>query len=325
MKRREFISLIVGATAWPLGARAQQPAMPVIGFLSPVPAAEAISHLIAAFRRGLAEAGFQEGENLATEYRFTNFKPELMQQATSDLVRRKVDVIYAHTPEGGRAARNATTSIPIVGGDLESDPIAMGYVKSLAHPGGNFTGIFLDLPELSAKQVGLLKEIIPRLSRIAIFGSPGLNEAQFAAAKTAVQALRLESEIIEVRSPDDLQGALAAATTKHAEAGILLSSPLMFVYSKHIAELAIAQRLPLISLFTEFPKAAGLMAYGPNVADINRRGGNYVGKILHGAKPNELPIQRPEKFELVINLKTAEALGLSIPSVLLATADEVIE
>src|SRR5271155_5275390 len=134
MKRREFISLIVGATAWPLEARARQPAVPVVAFLSPAPAAEAISHLIAAFRRGLAEAGFHEGENLAIEYRFTNFKPELMQQAASDVVRRKVNVIYTHTPEGGAAARNATTSIPIVGGDLESDPIAMGYVKSLARP-----------------------------------------------------------------------------------------------------------------------------------------------------------------------------------------------
>jgi putative tryptophan/tyrosine transport system substrate-binding protein len=325
MKRREFISLIVGATAWPLGARAQQPAMPVIGFLNPVPSSEGIPHLLAAFRRGLAEAGFREGENLAIEYRFTNFKPELMQQAASDVVRRKVNIIFAATPEAGAAARNATTSIPIVGVDLESDPVAMGYVKSLARPGGNFTGIFLDLPELSAKQVGLLKEIIPRLSRIAIFGIPGLNEAQFAAAKTAVQALGLESATIEVRSPDDLEGALAAATTKHAEAGVLLSSPLMFVYLKQIGELALAKRLPLIFLVAEFPKAGGFIAYGPNVAEIFRRGGDYVGKILHGAKPNDLPIQRPEKFELVINLKTAEALGLSIPPVLLATADEVIE
>ena len=152
MRRREFISLIAGATAWPLMARSEQ--MPVIAFLSPVPAAEAISHLIAAFRQGLAEAGFHEGENVAIDYRFTNFKPELMQQAASDVVRRNVNVIYVHTPEGGAAARSATTSIPIVGGDLESDPIAMGYVKSLARPGGNFTGIFLDLPELSAKRVG---------------------------------------------------------------------------------------------------------------------------------------------------------------------------
>ena len=186
MRRREFIALVGGAAVWPLYARAQQPAMPVVAFLSPVPSADAIPHLIAAFRRGLAEAGFQEGENVAIEYRFTNFKPELMQQAASDVVRRKVNVIYTHTPEGGAAARSATTSIPIVGGDLESDPIAMGYVKSLARPGGNFTGIFLDLPELSAKQVGLLTEINPRLSRVAVFGIPGLNDAQFAAAKTAV-------------------------------------------------------------------------------------------------------------------------------------------
>jgi putative ABC transport system substrate-binding protein len=323
MRRREFITLIAGATVWPLTARAEQ--MPVIAFLSPVPTAEAIEHLIAAFRRGLAEAGFHEGENVAIEYRFTNFKPELMQQAASDVVQRKVNVIYVHTPEGGAAARSATTTIPIIGGDLESDPIAMGYVKSLAHPGGNFTGIFLDLPELSAKQVGLLKEIVPRLSRIAIFGIPGLNEAQFTATKTAAQALRLESEIIEVRSPDELEGALVAATTKHAEAGILLSSPLMFVFSKQIGERAIAQRLPLITLFAEFPKVGGLMAYGPNIADINRRLGGYVGKILHGAKPSDLPIQRPDKFDLVINLKTAAALGVDVPSQLQQLADEVIE
>ena len=178
---------------------------------------------------------------------------------------------------------------------------------------------------MSAKQVGLLKEIIPRLSRIAIFGVPGLNEAQFAAAKTAVQALGLESEIIEVRSPDDLEGFLAAATTKHAEAGIVLSSPLMFVYLKQIGEFALAKRLPLISLFAEFPKSGGLIAYGPNVAEIFRQGGEYTAKILRGAKPSELPIQRPGRFDLVINLKTAAALGISVPPVLLATADEVIE
>jgi putative tryptophan/tyrosine transport system substrate-binding protein len=152
MRRREFISLLVGATAFPLRARAEQ--MPVIGFLNDVPAAEAIPHLIAAFRRGLAEAGFQEGKNLAIEYRFTNFKPELMQQAASDVVRRKVNVIFAATPEAGAAARNATTSIPIVGVDLESDPLAMGYVKSLARPGGNFTGMFLDLSGVECETGG---------------------------------------------------------------------------------------------------------------------------------------------------------------------------
>src|SRR5215831_1746773 len=284
--------------------------MPVIGFLAPLPAAEVMPDLIAAFQRGLAEAGFQEGKNLAIEYRFTNFKPELMQQAASDVVRSKVNVIFAATPEAGAAARNATTSIPIVGVDLESDPLAMGYVKSLARPGGNFTGMFLDLPELSGKQIGLLKEIVPRLSHIAVFGIPGLNAAQFAATETVVRALALEAEVMEVRVADDLVHALETARTKHVEAGVLLSSPLVYASSKQISKLAIAKGLPLISLFGEFPKAGGLIAYGPKQGEIFRRSGEYIGKVLHGAKPSDLPIQRPEKFDLVINLKTADALGI---------------
>jgi putative tryptophan/tyrosine transport system substrate-binding protein len=180
-------------------------------------------------------------------------------------------------------------------------------------------------PELSGKQIGLLKEIVPRLSRIAIFGIPGLNAAQFAATETAVRALALEAEIMEVRVADDFEQALEAARTRHVEAGILLSSPLVFVASKQIGELAIAKRLPLISLFDVFPKSGGLISYGPNVAEIFRRSGDYVGKILHGAKPSELPIQRPERFDLVINLKTATALGLDVPTQLQQLADEVIE
>ena len=290
----------------------------------PVPGG-ALPHLVAAFRRGLAEEGYVEGKNLAIEYRFTNFRPELMQEAASDLVRLKVNVIFAATPEAVAAARSATSSIPTVALDLESDPLAMGYIKSLARPGGNFTGMFLDLPELSGKQVGLLKEIVPRLSHIAIFGIPGLNAAQFAAAAAAVQTVGVEAEIIEVQVPDDWGRALEAAKTRQVEAGILLSSPLVFVSSKQIGELALANQLPLISLFAEFPKAGGFIAYGPNVAAIFQRSGEYVGKILQGAKPSDLPIQRPEKFDLVINLKTAEALGVSVPAALLATADEVIE
>jgi putative tryptophan/tyrosine transport system substrate-binding protein len=326
MRRREFISVIAGATAWPLAARAEQPAMPVIGLLSPnLAAAEAIQHLLAAFRRGLAEAGYVEGKNLAIEYRFTGFKPELMPEAARDLVRLNVNVIFAVVPDAVAAARNATARIPIVALDLESDPVAKGYVKSLARPGGNMTGMFLDIPELSGKQLGLLKEIVPRLSRIAISGIPGLNAPQFAATETAARALAVETEIIEVRVADDFERALEAATTRHVEAGILLSSPLVFGFSKQIGELALAKRLPLISLFAEFPKSGGFIAYGPNVGEMFRRCADYVGKILHGAKPSDLPVQRPERFDLVINLKIAEALGLSVPSVLLATADEVVE
>jgi putative tryptophan/tyrosine transport system substrate-binding protein len=326
MRRREFISAIAGAAIWPLRAPAEQPAMPVIGVLAPVPA-EKIPHVLAAFRRGLAEAGYVEGKNLAIEYRFANitFRPELMPEVAGDLVRLNVKVIFSAAPEAVAAVRNATTSIPIVALDLESDPVAKGYVQSLARPGGNMTGTFLDIPELSGKQVGLLKEIVPRLSRIAIFGIPGLNAPQFAATETAVRALALEAEIMEVRVADDFERALEAARAKHAEAGILLSSPLVFLSSRQIGELAIAKRLPLISLFGEFPKAGGFMAYGPNLGDLFRRCGDYVAKILRGAKPSGLPIQRPERFDLVINLKTAEALGISVPPVLLATADEVIE
>jgi putative tryptophan/tyrosine transport system substrate-binding protein len=326
MRRREFISVMAGAAVWPLGARAERPAMPVIGSLIISPAAdEGTLRALAAFRRGLAEAGYVEGKNLAIEYRFANFRPELIPELAANLVRLNTQVIFAGAPEAVAAVRNATTSIPIVAIDLESDPVAKGYVKSLARPGGNMTGMFLDIPELSGKQVGLLKETVPRLSRIAIFGIPGLNAAQFAATETAARALALEAEVMEVRVANDFERALEAARTKHAEAGVLLSSPLVFVSSRQIGELAMAKRFPLISLFGEFPKAGGFIAYGPNLGDLFRRCGDYVAKILHGARPSDLPLQRPERFDLVINLKTAQALGISVPAVLLATADEVIE
>jgi putative ABC transport system substrate-binding protein len=297
--------------------------MPVVGFLNAAPVI--VPHLLAAFRQGLAEEGYVEGKNLAIENRFTNFRPELMPGAVGDLVRLKVNVIFAVAPEAVAAARNATSNIPIVGVDLESDPLAMGYIKSLARPGGNLTGIFLDLPELSGKQIGLLKEIVPQLSHIAVFGIPGLNAAQFAATAAAVKTAAVEAEIIEVQVPDDWGRALEAAKAKQVEAGILLSSPLVWNSSKQIGELALANRMPLISLFGEFPRSGGLISYGPNVGEIFRKGGDYVAKILHGAKPSDLPIQRPERFDLVINLKTAAALGLDMPPQLQQLADEVIE
>ena len=208
---------------------------------------------------------------------------------------------------------------------MESDPVAKGYVKSLARPGGNVTGMFLDIPELAGKQVGLLREVLPRLSRIAIFGVPGLNALQFTATETALRAFAIESEIMEVRVPDDFVGAMEAARARHVEAGIVLSSPLVFASSKQISELALAKRLPLISLFGETAKNGGLLAYGPNIGEMFRRCGRYVAKILQGANPSDLPIQRPEKFDLVINLKTATALGFDMPTQLQQLADEVIE
>jgi putative ABC transport system substrate-binding protein len=327
MRRREFLSVVAGATAWPLTARAQQSATPVIGFFTFVPAdIPPIQPLIAAFRRGLAEAGYVEGKNVRIEFRDANFKPELLLPAGRDLVRLNVDVIVAPGgPELVAAAREATSSIPIVAHDLESDPLAKGWIKSLAHPGVNMTGFFLDIPEMSGKQLGLLREVLPHLSRLAIIGIPGLNAVQFAATEAAAKAVGLEAEILEVRSPDDFDGAIETAKTKHADAGVLLSSPLVHGQMKHIAELALAKRLPLICLFPQFAGFGGLLAYGPNLESEFSRCAGYAGRILHGAKPSDLPIQRPEKFDLVINLKTAEALGISVPNVLLATANEVVE
>lgn len=311
MRRREFISLIAGATAWPLGVRAQQPPMPVIGILGGVEA-EAISGLLAAFRQGLAEAGYVEGKNIAIEYRFANFRPELLPELAGDLVRLNVKIIFAVGPEPLVAARNATDSIPVVAIDLESDPLALGYAKSLGRPGGNITGVFLNVPELSAKQLELLKEVFPRLSRIAIFGDRRINAPQSAAVELAARQLAIQVEKIDVRVPGDIESALEFARTRHVDAGIMLSSPLVYTNRKQIGEFAIAKRLPLISLFGDFPKAGGFMAYGPNMEEAFRICGSYVAKILQGAKPGDLPIQWPEKFDLVINLKTADALSLTI-------------
>jgi putative ABC transport system substrate-binding protein len=320
MRRRDFIALFGGAAAWPLTARAQQSGMLVIGVLTEVPNVGFPNTPF--FLRGMAELGYVEGKNFATEYRAN---PESLPQAATDLVRRNVNAILAVGPAAVAAVSKATTSIPVVGIDLESDPVAKGYAKSLARPGGNITGIFLDIPELSGKELALLKEIVPRLSRMAIFGVPGLNALQFAATEIAARAIGAEVEILEVRVPDDLHGAMEAARARHVEAGILLSSPLVATSSKLIGELSLAKRLPLISLFREFPNNGGLIAYGPNLGEMLRRCGEYLAKILLGAKPSELPIQRPERFDLVINLKTATAIGVDVPAHLQQLADEIIE
>jgi ABC-type uncharacterized transport system substrate-binding protein len=325
MRRRDFFSVVAAATAWPFAARAEQPGTPVIGFFTFQPISSSQS-LMDAFRLGLTQSGYTEGKTVRIEYRDANFKPEMMLPVARELVRLKVDVIVA--PGGPvlvAAAREATSSIPIVAHDLESDPLAKGWVKSLAQPGGNMTGFFLDIPEMSGKQLALLRELVPQLSRLAVIGVPGLNAVQFASTDAATKEAGIESEILEVRTPDDFDGALDAAKAKHAEAGILLSSPLVYGQLEKIAELALIKRYPLICLFPNFSQAGGLMSYGPNMEDEWRRCAGYVARILHGTKPSELPIQRPEKFELVINLKTAEALGISVPAMLLATANKVIE
>lgn len=321
MKRREFIFLLGNTMlAWPVGAGAQQSVKKLrIGTLglAAIPPREA-----QAFNQGIAQFISTE---VVIEHRHAEGRPELFPERAADLVRLNVDVIFARGPGALVAAKNATTTIPIVAVDLESDPVARGFVKTLARPGGNITGVFLDIPELSGKQMELLKEVFPQVARVAILGDPAINAPQFAATEAAARVFAVQSEPIALRVSNDLDNALETARTRRAEAGILLSSPLVFSQVRQIAELAIAKRLPVISLFSEFPRAGGFMAYGPSLPEAFRRCGGYVGKILQGAKPSDLPIERPERFELGINVKTANTLGFTVPSLLLARADEVIE
>jgi putative ABC transport system substrate-binding protein len=318
MRRREFIALLGSIAAWPVASRAQQSSKKSqVGTLGvgPMP-----SQLFEAFNRGIGQFNPTE---FVIEGRYPRSRSELLPELAADLVRLNMDVIFARGPQALAALKNATSSIPIVAIDFESDPIAMGFVKTLAHPGGNITGVFLDLPEMSGKQIELLKEVFPEIARVAIIGDPAINALQFGTTETAARAFSVQPETIEVRSSFD--SAFEAARTRHAEAGVLLSSPGVIAQLAQIVEFATEKRLPLISLFAEFPRAGGFMAYGPSLPESFQRCGSYVGKILQGAKPGDLPIERPERFELVINLKTAKALGIRVPPLLLARADEVIE
>jgi len=324
MERRTFIgTLAASLLAAPLAAWAQPRASPPRIAMLGVTAMDPL--LNEAFKQGLGEFGYTEGRNVVVEYRHADGRPERLSQLAADLVRLNVDVLFVRGAAALAAAKHATSHIPTVAVDLESDPVAMGFVRNLAQPGGNITGVFLDLPELSGKQLQLLKEVIRPISRVAILGDPVLNAPQFQATAGAAQALAIEPQLLEVRASRDFDTALEAAGRGRAGAVLLLSSPLVFTGRVEISALAIKRRLPAVSMFVEFAEAGGVMAYGPSLREAFWRGGAYAGRILQGAKPGELPVQRPTKFELVINLKTAKALGLTIPPSLLQRADQVIE
>lgn len=291
-----------------------------VGVLGPTPIAPSTDQT---FRQGLGQLGFTDGQNLVIEYRDAD-GPRLPGLA-ADLVRANVDVIYARGPAAVKAAKGATRTIPIVAIDLESDPVAEGFVRGLGQPGGNITGVFLDLPELGGKQMQLLKEIIPRLSRVAVLGDPDLNAPQFRAMEVAARALSLDIQRQDVRVVRDFDRAVDAARQGRAGAVLILSSPFVYSQRARIGALVMEKRIPAVSMFSEFAAAGGLMAYGPSVPAASQRCGNYVGRILQGAKPGELPIERPQTFEFAINLKTAKALGLVVPPSVLGRADQVIE
>jgi putative ABC transport system substrate-binding protein len=269
--------------------------------------------------------GYIEGQNVRLEYRWAGGRLEKLPGLAADLVRLNVDVIYAVGPQAIRTALGASRTIAIVGSDLEGDPIESGFVASYARPGGNITGLFLDLPGLTGKWLQLVREVAPATRRVAALWDASTGPHQLRALTVAAKAAAMELQVLEVRRPAEYEDILKTAMRRRPHALIQLSSPLIRQASRRVAEFTVENRLPAISMFVEFAESGGLMTYGPDLPLFFRRGASLVDKILKGAKPGDLPIELPTKFELVINLKTAKALGLTIPPSLLLRADQVIE
>ena len=326
LKRREFIGLLGGAAAWPLVARTQQPAIPVVGFLhagSPEPNV----NFVVAFRTGLGKTGYVEGQNLAIEFRWAAGQDARLPEMAADLVRRQVAAIVtpASTP-AALAAKAATTTIPIVfttGGD----PISLGLVASLNRPGGNATGVAFMTVELTAKRLSLLHELVPGAARVIALVDPNyaLAEAIIKDLQEARATLGLQVEILYAGTAREIDAAFATMVQKRADALLMTASPFFTNRRVQIVTLATRHALPVLYDIREFAEAGGLMSYGPSFRDIYQQAGIYTGRILKGERPADLPVMQPTKFELVINLTTATALGITVPNMLLARADEVIE
>jgi len=316
-----FLALSVFIPILNISSQAQQPGkVPHIGFLSLSGANQE------AFRQGLRDLGYIEGKNIAIESRTAANRADRLSVLAGELVDLKVDVIVAAGSQAVHAAQRTTKSIPIVM-TSSSDPVGTGFVASLAHPGGNITGLSLVGPDLSTKRLEMLKEVVLGVSRVAVFWNPDDPAAKISLRETedAAKAQAMHLQILEIREASDFESAFRAANKGRARALILLPAPIVATQAKQIAELALKNNLPAISPVSEFPNAGGLMSYGANLADLYRRAATYVDKILKGAKPADLPVEQPTKFELVINLKTAKQIGLTIPPNVLARADKVIK
>jgi putative ABC transport system substrate-binding protein len=330
MGRREFITLLSGAAiAWPLAARAQQPAMPVrrIGFLWSVGArTTAMRGWLDAFHQGLKEHGWFEGQNLSVEYRFAEGKMDLLPEIAAELVRLPLEVIVAEGTAAIQAAKNATQTVPIVMA-LSNDPVGSGFIASLNRPGGNITGLSLQTLDLGGKRLQLLTEIVPGLARVAVLSNPANPSSTVSLEQTqgAAQSLGIALHVVEMRAPDQFGSAFAAITAARPGGLIVLPDGMFFNEQTRIVGFASTSRLPALFPEKEVAEAGGLITYGPSIPATLRRAATYVDKILRGAKPADLPVEQPTKFELVINLKTAKALGLTVPLTLQASADQVIE
>jgi len=326
MKRREFIGLLGSAAAWPLAARAQQSAIPVIGYLNGASSAQ-FTHLLAAFRKGLNEMGYAEGQNVAIEYRYADGRYDRLPALAADLVNRRAAVIVATagTPTI-RAAKAATSTIPIVF-VIGGDPVKFEIVANLNRPGGNITGVTLVGPEIVAKRLGLLLELAPSTAIIGVLANPAnpITEPQITDLQTAARSLGRQIHVLTASSESDFATAFPAIGQQHIDALIVAADPFFDDRRSQIVALVASQRVPASYVRREFVAAGGLMSYGPDVPDAFRQAGVYAGRILQGVKPADLPVLQPTKFELVLNLKAAKALGLAVPDKLLSLADEVIE
>jgi len=326
MRRRDFITLVGGAAlTCPIAAYAQQAAdVARVGFVYPGPKAAAAAR-VEAIISGLRTSGFPSPAQVEIVVRTTDGDPAQLAPMVEEVFAKSVNVFVANGPPVLRVARSVARSTPIVAIDLESDPLAGGIAASLARPGGNITGIFLDFPDFTAKWLELLAESRPKLARVAILWDPVTGSVQLDAVKKAASSLSIELNVFEVRRSSDFEKTFALASQGGAEGMVMLSSPLIAPNVQMLSDFAIRHRLPAITLFPDFARAGGLLAYGPNLLDLFRQVGALSGKVLQGAKPADLPIERPTKFELVLNLRTAKTLDLSISQGLLLRADEVIE
>ena len=324
--RRTFLAALgLGALTSSRAAQAQQAGkVPVVGVMIPSVGPRAAT--VDTARQGLRDLGYVDDKTIAFELRFAGGKPETFPGLAADLVQRKVDVLFAISPAAVRAAKDATSTIPIVGLDLESDPVAAGFARSFAQPGGNITGCFLDQSGLTSKWLELMGQVVPDARRIAVLRDPSTGPWQLAAIKVAAEKLGMELQVLEIRSAGELDNALQVGVKGGSRALVQLSSPLFdSSFAARIADLTAKHRLPAISMFRSFAEAGGLMSYGPNRREYYKRLPVYIDKILKGANPADLPIEQPTKFDFVVNLKTAKMFGLTIPRSLVARADQVIQ